>query len=85
MIDAAILVTRAPRHSTTYFVLSGPALRKDGGEDPKKSTMAKHGASTTWMGKLLYRLNAGRSGGCPVLVFGITPACISDWKPDDQA
>jgi hypothetical protein len=32
----------------------------------------KYGASTTQMGKLLPRLNAGRSGGCPVLVFGIT-------------
>jgi hypothetical protein len=42
--------------------------------------MSKYGASTTWMGKLLYRLNAGRNGGCPVLVFGITPKCVSDWK-----
>lgn len=32
----------------------------------------KYGASTTWMGKLLYRLNAGRNGGCPILAFGIT-------------
>ena len=31
------------------------------------------------IGKLLYRLNAGRNGGCPVLVVGITPACVSDW------
>jgi hypothetical protein len=35
--------------------------------------MAKYGASTTHIGKLLPRLRAGRSGGCPVLVFGITP------------
>jgi hypothetical protein len=41
--------------------------------------MSKYGASTTWMGKLLYRMNAGRNGGCPVLVVGITPACVSDW------
>lgn len=34
--------------------------------------MKKYGASTTHMGKLLPRLQAGRSGGCPVLVFGIT-------------
>ena len=33
---------------------------------------SKYGASTTHMGKLLPRLNAGRNGGCPVLVFGIT-------------
>jgi hypothetical protein len=32
----------------------------------------KYGASTTHMGKLIPRLNAGRNGGCPVLVFGIT-------------
>ena len=32
----------------------------------------KYGASTTHMGKLIPRLSAGRNGGCPVLVFGIT-------------
>jgi hypothetical protein len=39
----------------------------------------KYGASTTHMGKLLPRLEAGRNGGCPVLVFGITPQLISDY------
>jgi hypothetical protein len=43
--------------------------------------MPKYGASTTWMGKLLYRMKAGRNGGCPVLVVGITPKCVSDWLP----
>jgi CRISPR-associated protein Csd2 len=43
--------------------------------------MKKYGASTTQMGKLLPRLNAGRNGGCPVLVFGITPAVIVGPKP----
>lgn len=33
---------------------------------------SKYGASTTHIGKLLPRLEAGRNGGCPVLVFGIT-------------
>ena len=33
---------------------------------------SKFGASTTHMGKLLPRLESGRNGGCPVLVFGIT-------------
>lgn len=37
---------------------------------------AKYGASTTHMGKLLPRLKAGRNGGCPVLVFGITRKLI---------
>jgi hypothetical protein len=40
--------------------------------------LKKYGASTTWWGKLVYRLNAGRNGGCPVLALGITPACITD-------
>ena len=44
----------------------------------------KYGASTTWMGKLLYRLNAGRHGGCPVLVFGITPKLITDWEGHEK-
>ncbi|OQY57600.1 MAG: hypothetical protein B6245_16215 [Desulfobacteraceae bacterium 4572_88] len=33
---------------------------------------SKYGAGTTNMGKLIPRLQAGRNGGCPVLVFGIT-------------
>ena len=31
--------------------------------------------STTWMGELLYRLDAGRNGGCPVLTLDIQPEC----------
>lgn len=41
-----------------------------------KEIMMKYGASTTHMGKLLPRLSAGRNGGCPVLVFGITPRLL---------
>lgn len=37
---------------------------------------SKYGASTTHLGKLLPRLEAGRNGGCPVLVFGITPRSL---------
>lgn len=43
--------------------------------DPLFKTLninSKYGASTTHMGKLLPRLHAGRNGGCPILVFGIT-------------
>jgi hypothetical protein len=40
----------------------------------------KYGASTTWMGKLLPRIQARRHGGCPILVAGITPRTIEDWK-----
>jgi hypothetical protein len=34
----------------------------------------KYGASTTWMNKLLPRIEGGGGGGCPLLVFGITKA-----------
>jgi hypothetical protein len=40
--------------------------------------MQKYGASTTWMGKLLPRINSGRHGGCPLLIVGITPAAFDD-------
>jgi hypothetical protein len=32
----------------------------------------KYGTSTTWIRKLLPRIEGGGGGGCPVLVFGIT-------------
>lgn len=41
---------------------------------------SKFGASTTWMGKLKYRLDAGRGGGCPVLALGIKPALVDDFE-----
>jgi hypothetical protein len=34
----------------------------------------KYGTSTTWMGKLLPRIEGGGGAGCPLLVFGITKA-----------
>lgn len=46
--------------------------------DPTK----KFGASSTWMGKLKYRLDSRRSGGCPILAIGITPQCIDGLEID---
>ncbi|WP_395775093.1 BglII/BstYI family type II restriction endonuclease [Agrobacterium pusense] len=63
-IDAAVLLTRS-RDLNDVFRELGIA--------------SKYGASTTWMGKLIYRLDAGRNGGCPVLAIGIKPHCIIDW------
>jgi hypothetical protein len=89
VVDAAVLVTRSASLNPVLRKL-GPALKKDGSIEYKapsvpRMTHEKYGASTTWMGKLLYRLNAGRNGGCPVLVIGITPKCIADWSDDDAA
>jgi len=64
IISAAVLLTRSADLNEVFKTLG---------------VMAKYGASTTWMGKLLYRLKAGRNGGCPVLVLGITPKLIEDW------
>lgn len=44
-----------------------------------KEVEAKYGASTTWMSKLMPRIEGGGGGGCPLLVFGITSKC---YKPD---
>ncbi len=57
-ISAGIIITRG---TEMFPYLKGLGIGK------------KYGASTTHMGKLLPRLRAGRQGGCPVLVFGITP------------
>jgi len=38
----------------------------------------KYGASATHMGKLLPRLKAGRGGGCPLLIFGITRKLLKE-------
>ncbi|MBK6895337.1 MAG: restriction endonuclease [Alphaproteobacteria bacterium] len=64
IIDAAVLVTRSESMNEIFKSLG---------------IMGKYGASTTWMGKLEYRINANRSGGCPVLALGITPKLIKDW------
>lgn len=83
-IDVGVLVTRSEALNDVFRSV-GPALTKFGEVEKTKSgverpTMSKYGASTTWMGKLIYRLNAGRNGGCPVLAIGIKPAAVCDWK-----
>ncbi len=85
-IDVAVLVTRSATLNDVFRSV-GPALDKDGNIQYDRNrnisqTMAKYGASTTWMGKLLYRLNAGRNGSCPVLAVGIKPGCIVDWSDE---
>jgi len=74
-IDVGIILTRGSSLDMAFFRSLGRVLRKDG-SDGDEHVFKKFGASTTWMGKLLYRLDAGRNGGCPVLAIGITPNCI---------
>ena len=79
IISLGVLVTRSASLNDVFAV--APRYGKDGKQVKGETVRSKYGASTTWMGKLLYRLNAGRHGGCPVLVFGITPKLITDWNP----
>jgi len=44
-----------------------------------------YGESTTHIGKLLPRLEGGAGGGCPVLVFGISPRLYKPDISDDEA
>lgn len=69
-IDVGVLVTRSASMNDVFRQLG---------------VFSKYGASTTWWGKLVYRLNAGRNGGGPVLAIGITPACVSDYQPNSTA
>lgn len=75
-IDVGVIITRGSSLDNEFFRSLGKVLNKDGTEG-KDDVYKKFGASTTWMGKLLYRLDAGRNGGCPVLAIGIKPECVS--------
>ncbi|MFN3516490.1 MAG: BglII/BstYI family type II restriction endonuclease [Novosphingobium sp.] len=74
-VDVGVIITRGNSLDTNYFRSLGKVLKKDGTEGSEE-VYKKFGASTTWMGKLLYRLDAGRNGGCPVLAIGIKPNCV---------
>jgi hypothetical protein len=68
VISAGVLVTRSEALNAIFRQLG---------------VHQKYGASTTWIGKLLPRLEAGRNGGCPVLVLGITPRLVTDWSESE--
>lgn len=73
VIDVGVIVTRDL--SNAYFQSLGYCLDKEGNETDN-TVAAKFGASTTGTHKLISRVAAGRSGGCPVLIFGILPGNI---------
>lgn len=71
IISAGIIVTRYEELNEIFRSTIG----NDG-----KALIKKYGASTTWMGKLLPRLDSRRNGGCPILAVGIKKQCVSDWE-----
>lgn len=61
LIDVGIIITRSKDLNDIFDDLG---------------IKSKYGASTTWIGKLISRLNSRRNGGCPILAIGIKNACI---------
>ena len=71
IIDVGIILTRSTDLSKMFADIGSRI-------DSPKSFKDKYGASTTWMGKLDYRVNAGRAGGCPILALGFKEAAFAD-------
>lgn len=67
LIDVGVIVTRSEELNDIF---------KNTFDENGDSLMKKYGASTTWMGKLLTRLDSRRNGGCPILAIGIRKGCI---------
>ena len=70
LIDVGIIVTRAAELNDIFREIS---------DENGKPLLRKYGASTTWMGKLLPRLDSRRNGGCPILAVGIKKACVKGY------
>lgn len=70
LVDVGIIVTRSRELNDIFKAVTD----KNG-----KPLMPKYGASTTWMGKLEYRLKSRRNGGCPILAVGIKKKCIEGY------
>lgn len=70
LIDVGIIVTRAEELNEIF---------KNEKDEDGRSLIKKYGASTTWMGKLIYRLDSRRNGGCPILAVGIGKECVEGY------
>lgn len=71
LIDVGVIVTRS-RELDEIF----ESIKLEDGKTLKK----KYGASTTWMGKLLPRLDSRRNGGCPILAIGMKKGCVEGYE-----
>lgn len=70
LIDVGIIVTRAEELNEIFREVL---------DEKGNPIISKYGASTTWMGKLLYRLRSRRNGGCPILAIGIRKGCVEGY------
>lgn len=71
LIEVGIIVTRSKELNDIFKEIT---------DENGKPIMPKYGASTTWMGKLEYRLKSRRNGGCPILAIGIRKPCIEGYS-----
>lgn len=76
LVSAGIIITRSAELNDIFKTI----YDYDGKTRQWKPILRKYGASTTWMGKLTYRLDSRRNGGCPILAVGIRKPCITDWE-----
>ena len=67
LIDVGFIVTRARSLNDIFRQVN---------DEEGQPLMKKYGASTTWIGKLIYRLDSRRNGGCPILAVGIGKECV---------
>lgn len=65
LIDVGIIITRSEDLNAIFSELG---------------IKSKYGASTTWLGKLEYRLRSRRNGGCPILAVGIKKPCVKGYE-----
>ena len=68
--EVGVIVTRSQALNDIFKTLT---------DSKGRPLMPKYGASTTWMGKLEYRLKSRRNGGCPILAVGIKKPCIEGY------
>lgn len=67
-IDVGVIITKSDELRETFETLG---------------IWSKYGTSTTWMNKLIPRIDGGGGGGCPILVFGITKILYVEDSIDD--
>lgn len=70
LIDVGVIVTRSEELNDIFKKVK---------DDKGQPLIKKYGASTTWMGKLIYRLDSRRNGGCPILAIGIGKECVEGY------
>ncbi len=68
LIEVGIIITRSEELNDIFSELG---------------IKSKYGSSTTWMGKLEYRLKSRRNGGCPILAIGMKKSCIEGYGENE--